>query len=170
MSCSADKAAHFIYLNRMCFNGIYRVNRSGEFNVPFGGKSNPGFPEFEALSNCSQVLRSAQLRTADFGEVLGLACSGDIVYLDPPYLPLNGTSYFRHYTKHRFNLKDHQRLAEAVHELASGGVNVVITVGDSPEIRRLYTQMEIEVLSIRRYVGSNGDRKLVRELILASSR
>lgn len=168
MRRSSRKAAYFIYLNKMCFNGVFRVNRDGEFNVPFGGKPNPAFPSRSDLVRSGGALDAAELRTADFETVTRSAQIGDFVYLDPPYLPVNGTSSFRHYTRNRFDETDHIRLADAVYSLTSKRVRVMITMGDLPITRELYGSLTLEQLSIRRYVGSNGDRKLASELLITN--
>lgn len=96
---SYAQAARFIYLNRACFNGIFRVNQEGQFNVPYGWKNRLVIPSSVSLTKFGGLLERAQLRVCSYDETVGLTSPGDVVYLDPPYPPLNGTSFFTHYTK-----------------------------------------------------------------------
>lgn len=115
---SAAQAARFIYLNKTCFNGIFRVNMRGEFNVPYGWKEPPALPDSKVLERASKALRHATLVCHKFQEALQDAKQNDFVYLDPPYPPLNGTAYFTHYTMDRFTKLDQERLADVVRFLA----------------------------------------------------
>src|SRR5207244_2405935 len=99
----------------------------GQFNVPFGGKDNPGFPTEHELVAVSEALSAAEIACADFEAVLGSVGPGSFAYLDPPYLPLNSTSFFRHYTDKRFSVNDHERLAAAVRELTDRGGHFLAT-------------------------------------------
>ena len=128
---SVAQAARFIYLNRTCFNGIFRVNLSGKFNVPYGWKDSPILPDRTWLRNVSNFFKKATLNSDPFEKTLTLINADDFVYLDPPYPPLNGTSYFTHYTKDRFVEEDQRRLAEMVHCLNDlrcyiGAVNLIV--------------------------------------------
>ncbi len=111
---SAAQAARFIYLNRTCFNGIFRVNEKGLFNVPYAYKDNPIFPDNDHLARASRALACAEILVDDYEDSLAAARRGDFLYLDPPYPPLNGTSFFTHYTKDRFDSDDQEHLADLV--------------------------------------------------------
>ncbi len=100
---SCMQAARFIYLNKACFNGIFRVNMKGKFNVPYGWKKSPALPSSKILHAASEVLTKSNLCSADYQGALAGADKGDFVYLDPPYPPLNGTAYFTQYTRNRFS-------------------------------------------------------------------
>lgn len=162
------RAALFIYLNRTCFNGIWRVNTRGEFNVPYGAKRDCGFPAESQLLQCATSLRRSTLRNCDFEELVADARDGDVVYFDPPYLPASDTAFFRHYTAIRFGLEDHERLAEAASTLTAKGVRVILTLSDSDTVRDLYGQLRLEEVEVRRYVGAGSGRKRVAELILTN--
>jgi DNA adenine methylase len=167
---SYRRAALFIYLNKTCFNGIWRVSREGQFNVPWGAKEKAGFPTPAELRRASVLLSGASLLHGDFEAVVTSAQSGDIVYFDPPYLPLSATAFFRHYTRQRFSLEDHERVAIVARDLAERGVEVLITEGDCHEVRKWYRDFEIIELSVRRYVSSGPHREEARELVIRSFR
>ena len=165
---SYRRAALFIYLNKTCFNGIWRVNQAGEFNVPYGAKAKAGFPNRVDLLRCSTALANARLATADFEATLAGAAAGDFVYLDPPYLPLSTTAFFRHYTAGRFAPEDHERLALAATDLAMKGARVMVTEGDSPLIRKWYRDFNICEVAVRRSVSCDAQRLDAQELIITS--
>ena len=163
---SAAQAARFIYLNRTCFNGIFRVNRAGQFNVPYGSRANPGIPDRESLSRASSALRRAGLRHQCFRKTLDRVTRESFVYLDPPYPPLNGTAFFTHYTKDRFTDKDQAELAAAVEELDASGIPFMMSNADTDLIRRLYKRFDIEPLDVTRFVTCKATRHQVRELVI----
>jgi DNA adenine methylase len=167
-AASAAQSARFIYLNRTCFNGIYRVNMSGEFNVPFGMGSEALFPTERHLRLVAVLLRKSKLMTASFEQPLKQARAGDFVYLDPPYPPLNGTSFFRHYTADRFNELDQLRVRDAVASLADRGCQVMVSNADTPIIRELYAGFKINPLLVTRYVSSSGIKHSVGEIVITS--
>lgn len=164
----AARAAKFIYLNRSGYNGVFRVNRRGEFNVPIGNKNPFSIPSAAYLRRLSGVLQRAELGVLPYEVALDSARSGDIVYLDPPYPPLNGTSFFRHYTKDRFDDEDQRAVAAAATRLRHKGCFVAISNADTPEIRSLYATWKVEELSVPRWVMS-GSRHRVQELLITSS-
>lgn len=153
---SISKAALFIYLNKTCFNGIWRVNKKEEFNVPYGFKEPPYLPPKEDLRKASLSLSNAKLLHKDYREAVKDAKKGDFVYFDPPYPPLNGTSYFTHYTKERFTKEDHVKLALLAKKLTKRDCYVLISNADIPFIRSLYDGVfnicELEVTRDRKSV------------------
>lgn len=165
---SMRRAAIFIYLNKTCFNGIWRVNRQGQFNVPYGAKTKPGFPTAKSLRRASGSLRKAKICSGDFADQLHTAIENDFVFLDPPYLPLNDTSFFNHYTADRFGAEQHERVACAARLLASNGVRVMITEGDGPEVRDWYKDFHISEMSVRRFVSSGSEKAIAREVVITS--
>jgi DNA adenine methylase len=169
-SFTSAQAARFIYLNRVCFNGVFRVNRDGFFNVPFGDKPNALFPSAKELAAISQALKKTDLRSGDYLAVLKHAHRGDLVYLDPPYPPLNGTSNFTHYTADRFSFVEQERLADAVESLNQLGCRVIMTNADLPVVRRLYRGYSITAISVRRYVTCKKIRHSVGELVITNYR
>lgn len=167
---SHRRAAIFIYLNKTCFNGIWRVNRAGHFNVPYGSKERAGHPTSADLVRCSVALSGAELRRGDFEKSVAGARRGDFVYLDPPYLPLSSTAFFRHYTAGRFSTEDHERVALTSAELAASGINVMITEGDSRGIRKWYRDFYVREVDVRRSVSCDAQRFDAQELIITSYR
>ncbi len=167
-SPSAAQAARFLYLNRTCFNGIFRVNTRGEFNVPYGYKDHPIFPDRDVLATVSQALGKAELVAADYLDSLAVAEPGDFLYLDPPYPPLNGTSYFTHYTKDRFGADDQRALAESVCELDEQGCLIMMSNADTRMIRKLYRNFHVTRLPVTRYVTCKATRHRVGELVITN--
>jgi DNA adenine methylase len=165
---SAAQAARFIYLNATCFNGIFRVNRQGEFNVPYGDKDNPIVPTTEGLAAISMLLKKATLQRSAYGDILATAGDSDLAYLDPPYPPLNGTSYFTHYTADRFSDADQESLAKAVKALDKKGVLVMMTNAATREIRDLYKSFYQYPLSVTRWVSCKAKPYTVSELVITN--
>lgn len=162
---SIAKSAMFIYLNKTCFNGIWRVNKKGEFNVPYGHKEPPALPPRADLVAASNALRSAELRIGDFREVLGEAQPGDFVYLDPPYPPLNETAYFVHYTQERFGIDDQIAVAEMATLLSDRGCRVLISNADTGFIRSLYDGFKVSERGVTRWIRTDGKRYQVNEIV-----
>ena len=156
------RAARTIYLNKTGFNGLYRVNQiRGEFNVPFGQwKRPPKTLDEPNLRACAEVLnRYVALYAADFVDVLNDAGPGDVVYFDPPYVPVSASSNFRSYTSKGFGLKDQQRLAAFSKELVKRGVKVVASNSDTDLTRALYEEFEVHEVQARRCINSKGSRR-----------
>jgi DNA adenine methylase len=165
----ADVAAWLIYLNKTCFNGLYRVNRKNVFNVPFGRYENPTICNAEALRACSVALRGVELKHADFSMVLDLAKPGDFVYFDPPYVPLSATSSFTSYTAEGFGQKDQIRLRDVAQELKERGVNVLLSNSSAGFIREIFSDKKfvIEEVMASRNVSSKGTtRGKITELLV----
>ena len=153
-------AARTIYLNRTCFNGLYRLNKSGQFNTPFGRYVNPTICQPESLRAASEVLRDAQILVADYHEVLHqYAQPGDLVYLDPPYLPAGKYSDFKRYTAAQFYEEDHRELADDVNYLSDLGCHVMLTNSNHPLVYDLYAGFSIQVVSSKRNVNSKADSR-----------
>lgn len=165
---SAAQAARFIYLNHTCFNGVFRVNTDGSFNVPFGDKPNPQFPSHKELARVSATLKKASLRTCDYHATLKEAQKGDLVYLDPPYPPLNGTAYFTHYTADRFSLVEQRKLAKAFRKLHRRGCLLIMTNADTPLVRGLYRGFSKLLLNRPRYVTCKKVKHQVGELVITN--
>ncbi len=165
---TAAQAARFIYLNHTSFNGVFRVNRQGAYNVPFGAKASPRFPTMQELLTVSRALSGAKIRTSDYELALEQVGRRDFVYLDPPYPPLNGTSYFTHYTPDRFSRKDQDRLASVVRELDRSRALVLMTNADTPLVRSLYKRFILRRLAVTRYVTCKAVRHRVQDLVIAN--
>jgi DNA adenine methylase len=165
-----DWAAIFIYLNKTCFNGLYRKNKQGQFNTPIGRYSNPGICQPEIIHAASQALQSVTLKTGDFSAIASLATSpDDFVYFDPPYYPLNATSNFTSYTQDGFSLADQVRLRDLCLELRSRGVKIAVSNSDCQTIRELYQDFNLHQIWAARSINSKaGDRGKISELLITS--
>jgi len=147
-------AARMIYLNRTCFNGLYRVNGHGAFNVPFGGYKNPMICDEDNLRAASVLLKRADIRCADYHEILNRDVkSGDFVFLDPPYVPVGEYGDFKRYTKEQFYDKDQARLAAAVRQIAARGCYSILTNSNHPRVHELYDGFQIEVYATKRNIS-----------------
>jgi DNA adenine methylase len=162
------QAARFIYLNQTSFNGIYRVNRKGQYNVPYGFKPQPKIPGKQHLEAASRLLKRTTIKLADYKQVLADASQGDVIYLDPPYPPLNGTSYFTHYTKERFAKDEQIEVARIATTLRERGCTVIVTNADTPLIRKLYATWNVLEITRPRWVTSSCHKHQVVELIFTS--
>jgi len=163
----ADRAARFIYLNKTCFNGLWRVNRAGRFNVPIGRYRNPKFNDPSALITASHALRGVELSHAPFEQSMARARAGDFVYLDPPYDPVSQTSSFASYTPNGFGWEDQERLAHACVVLNRRGVRFLLSNSATPRIRALYAGFEQRLVHAPRFVNSKASaRGAVEELLV----
>ena len=164
-----ETAASFIYLNKTCFNGLYRVNKKGEFNVPFGRYDNPTICDEPTLRAAAKALERAVLGVMDFEMALRTVNKGDRVYIDPPYTPASDTANFTGYTEGGFGMKDQMRLAACVADLAKRKALVVVSAADTKEVRGLYQKkfFDIEELQVARAINSNGAKRgKVGELLI----
>jgi DNA adenine methylase len=154
-----ERAARFLYLNQTAWNGLWRVNRWGRFNVPWGARPFRGIADGELLG-VSELLAAVEIRLADFREVLAEPGDGDFVYLDPPYLPVSDTSKFHGYTEKRFRRPDLAALAEVCRELSARGARWVLSNRDTPLVRELFFDAEIIALTARRSVAAQNRRDI----------
>jgi DNA adenine methylase len=166
----SEKAALFVYLNRHCYNGLCRYNSKGEFNVPFGRYHKPYFPKVEMVQFC-QHAKHAVFQHAHFVNVMEAAEPDDVIYCDPPYVPLSGTAKFTSYSSQKFGIKEQQELARIATAMAEKGVTVVISNHDTAFTRYAYSNAtKQEHLDVQRHISSNGaTRAKVRELIAVYS-
>lgn len=153
-----SRAARMVYLNKLGFNGLYRVNKAGKFNVPFGRYKNPRLYDAENLWACRGALADAEIRTGDFEEALFDAAPGDVVYLDPPYVPLSSTSCFTAYTG-KFGIEEHVRLAALCRKLVQEGVYCVVSNSAMNVVRELYAGFELFTVEARRSVNSDATKR-----------
>ena len=163
------RAARFIFLNKTCYNGLFRVNASGGFNVPHGRYKNPRIHDAALIDECSRALQGAEVRLADFGAVCAEAEPGDFVYLDPPYHPLTATANFTGYTRADFGQADQLRLRDAFEDLARRGVAAMLSNSDHQFVRGLYEGMGYGVrrVTMSRAINSRGaGRAPVAELLV----
>ena len=164
---SVRRASRFIYLNKTCYNGLYRVNSKGQFNVPFGKYTNPTICDEENLRACSEILQGVTVEARDYLTIEVNANSGDFVYLDPPYHPINETSDFTTYTPGGFGAEDQQYLADMCIDLSKRGVKFMLSNSDCEFIRSLYQGFNIEQVQATRSVNSKSNKRgKVNELII----
>jgi len=156
---SIEKASRLIYLNKTCFNGLYRVNSRGEFNVPFGDYKNPNFADTENIHACSQALQHVDLRSGPFENLEADIRKGDFVYFDPPYVPLNASSNFESYTKDGFGPENQQRLADFCRRLDAKGISFMLSNSDTSFVRELFSAFQIEVVQAARAINSKSERR-----------
>jgi DNA adenine methylase len=162
-------AAAFLYLNKTCFNGLWRVNRKGEFNVPRGDYKDPKIFDPAALRAASKALAKAKLLEDGYGTTSSEAVKGDFVYFDPPYDPINETSNFTSYTKDAFGKDQQKLLADHAGALAKRGVHVMLSNNDTSYVRELYEDFCIDTVQCGRSINSKGDKRgKVNEVIITS--
>jgi len=162
-----ERAARFVFLNRVCYNGLYRVNRRGQFNVPFGRHRNPTICDADNLRAVGRALQGVTLLVDDFSCCLDMAEPGDLVYLDPPYHPLSDTANFTSYTRTDFGAEDQRRLADLFRELDHRGCRVMLSNSCTEFIQGLYDGYEqIEVQATRAISSKADDRGAIPELVV----
>ena len=161
------QAARFIYLNKHCFNGLFRVNSKGEFNVPFNGKLNGGSFDAEHLRKVSEQIHDVEFSLSDFESFLVTAGSEDFIFIDSPYAPLTTTS-FTDYAKEGFAYEDHLRLAKVFKELSDRGCYCMLTNHDTPLIRDLYKNYNITEVDVRRSINRVGSNRKGKEVIITN--
>ncbi|NMG10154.1 DNA adenine methylase [Brasilonema sp. UFV-L1] len=169
-SSELKKAARLIYLNKTCFNGLYRENSKGEFNVPMGRYKKPNICDPHSLHLASMALKSAEIKVRSFEEVLNYASNKeDFVYFDPPYYPVSATSNFTSYSRYNFDENQQNKLRDVFVELAERGVKVMLSNSDTLFIRNLYKDFNIHTISAGRAINSNAKRRgKVNELLIKS--
>jgi len=162
-----ETAARFIYLNKTCFNGLWRVNSKGEFNVPWGKLKNPTIFIERDLRSVSQRLSRSTIRNASFASSLEDARSGDLVYIDPPYIPLSSSSSFSKYAKDDFGIMEHFALAGVIEGLTARGVKVILSNSDTPLTREIYGNLlDLRQISVQRNISAAANSRVsVKEII-----
>jgi len=167
----AARAARLIYLNKTGYNGLYRVNRAGEFNVPFGRHKSPLICDEDNLRAAAEALSRAEVVTADFEAVCRDARAGDAVYFDPPYLPLSKTSNFTAYDPHPFGVDEHERLAQVFERLERLGVCTVLSNSYTEQTRKIFGRFQYERVPVKRPINSKANlRGPVDEILVFSRR
>lgn len=167
MLSEAEAAARTIFLNKTCFNGLYRVNKKGQFNVPFGKYKKPKICDEEGLKAASAALKKAEIVCGDYLLVLEhYAQPGDFVFLDPPYLPISEYSDFKRYTKEQFYEEDHVELAKMVKTLHERGCHVILTNSNHPLVHELYAPFTIDVIQTKRHISCNGSTRKGEDVIV----
>ena len=162
------RASRMVYLNKTCFNGLYRVNKRGEFNVPFGKKTGEFTVDAENLRLASVALANAEIHIQDYKDALKGVRGKDFVFLDPPYYPLGGFSDFQRYTKECFHENDHDELFDQFQKLAHRGVRVMQSNSNADYIRKKYIEFPIEVIKTRRLISSKASTRSGEDIVIFS--
>ena len=164
-----EAAARTIYLNKTCFNGLYRVNKKGQFNVPFGKYKNPKILDEDNLRAASSLLSKARIVCCDYSEVLeNLTCPNDLIFLDPPYVPISEYSDFKRYTKEQFYLADHEKLAKTYRALSDKGCHVFLTNSNHSIVQNLYSGFKYEVIQTRRHISCDSKTRKGEDVIVST--
>jgi len=165
----AHQAARFIYLSRMCWNGLYRVNVRGEFNVPYAGYRGRTILDIKQLRAASQALAYVRVRRADFEDALADSGAKDLIYLDPPYVSPHANNGFIKYNSRLFSWLDQERLARVFKRLSRRGAYVILTNLDHPKIRNLYRGFKLRILTRTSVIAADpNSRRPVRELLISN--
>jgi DNA adenine methylase len=162
MLSDLDIASRFIFLNRTCFNGMYRVNSKGGFNVPFGKYTNPMICDEENLHKVSKALQKVTIQNQDYKAILKKAKKGDFVYFDPPYYPVSKTASFTSYTANSFLDKEQTELRDTFVELNKRGCFVMLSNSDTPFINKIYSgikDVKVSKVSAGRAINSNAAKR-----------
>lgn len=156
-----ERASRFIYLNKTCFNGLYRENSKGQFNVPFGRYKNPKICDEENLRAVSEFLNRIEITilNCDYKETCEMAESGDFVYLDPPYYPISKTASFTKYNKNDFSEKDQVELSEIFKELDKKGCYVMLSNSNTEFIKKLYANYRIQEIKANRFINCKANKR-----------
>lgn len=171
---SVKRASEFIFLNRTCFNGLYRVNQSGDFNVPMGKYKNPTICDEENLRSLSELLQNVEIIYGDYQDTLELVDDNTFVYFDPPYRPLNITSGFTSYTKEDFNDEDQKQLASYYKKLDSMDAKLMLSNSNPKNVNEedtffddIYQGFNINELQANRMINSNATKRgKISELLI----
>lgn len=167
-----DIASRFIYLNRTCFNGMYRVNRKGQFNVPYGKYKDPTICDESNLRAVSDILKNVKIINDDYRYVVRNSQPGDFIYFDPPYYPLNATSSFTSYTKDSFLDNEQIELRDTFSRLSNLGCYVMLSNSNTEFIKNIYSGLagvKIHEVSAARAINSKGNRRgRIKELVITN--
>jgi len=164
---AVSRASRFLYLNKTGYNGLWRVNKKGKHNVPFGRYKNPRIVDEENLLQVSRALQYTEIILGDFSKALDFASPGTFIYLDPPYHPLSETANFTSYTSNSFGADDQRRLAEVFKQLDERGCKVMLSNSDTPFIRELYKGYDIKVVYARRAINCYAEKRgPISELVI----
>jgi len=156
---NVEKASRMIYLNRCCYNGLYRVNSKGQFNVPFGKYDNPNFCDEENLIGVKKALEDVKIINSSFENCLEYAQKGDFIYFDPPYYPISKSSSFTSYTKENFGKDSQQKLSDVFRKLDSRGCKLMLSNSYSEYIQNLYNDYRIITLGARRAINCSANKR-----------
>lgn len=161
-----EAAARTIYLNKTCFNGLYRLNKKGEFNTPYGRYKNPKLIDKIGLNAAAATLAKAKIVCGDYLQILQKAQKGDFIFLDPPYIPISSNADFKRYTKVQFSLEDHIKLAKEANRLTELGCHVILTNSDHPSVFEIYKNYNISTIQTKRFISCDGNNRIGRDTII----
>ncbi|VVB81523.1 D12 class N6 adenine-specific DNA methyltransferase [uncultured archaeon] len=166
---SVQRAARFIYLNKTCFNGLYRVNSTGKFNVPIGSYNKPAIVQEEDLKEISRLLKKAVINKTSFEAVLNVAKKGDFIYFDPPYYPIKKGQSFTTYTKENFLEKEQETLARTFKSLDKRGCLVMLSNSDTEFIKKRYKDYNITIVKAKRMINCDATKRgAINELVVTN--
>lgn len=154
-----ERAARMIFLNKTCFNGLWRVNARGEFNVPVGSHKNPSLYDRANMLAASHALRDVHLTVQDFRDTMNETRRGDFAYVDPPYVPVSETASFTSYTKEDFGLEEQRALAALFADAARRGVRLMLSNSDTPLVRSLFGAFQVQTVKARRAINCDGSKR-----------
>ncbi len=160
------RAARMIYLNKTCFNGLYRVNSQNQFNSPLGAYKNPNIVNEENLRACSEALQKTVIRNCSYEEAFSKARPGDFLYLDPPYVPISKTANFVSYSSDGFTMEDQKKLVMDCRKLHDRGVNFMLTNSNCEETHDLYKRFTVEVIDAPRSINRDGDGRKGTDIVV----
>jgi DNA adenine methylase len=162
-------ACRTIYLNRTCFNGLYRVNKKGEFNVPYGNYKKVSFVDEENFVRASNLLKKTKILNKDYKYVLDkYAKKNDLIFLDPPYLPISKFSDFKRYTKEQFYLNDHIELGQYFKKLDKMGCHIILTNSNTEITNEVFKDFTIKIVNTKRNINSNGSNRKGEDIIVTN--
>ena len=163
------RAALLIYLNKHGYNGLWRVNQNGMFNVPFGHHAKLSLPSGLSIMAFSRMLENVTIMNVDFGKAVRTAKKGDFVYFDPPYQPVSKTARFTDYNPNGFTFSDQIRLSKVFRKLTKKGVQVMLSNSKTKEIEELYRDFTIHTVSAKRFINCAGNRRTGTEEIIVTN-
>ena len=164
---NVQAAARTIFLNKTCFNGLYRVNKKGEFNTPFGKYKNPNINDSINLLRVSDILKNKEIIQADYFDVLEkYAKKNDFIFLDPPYFPISQYSDFKRYTKEQFSEQDQFKLSQCFKMLVDRGCYVLLTNSNHPLVYEYYSDFEIRCIDTKRHISCKGGARTGEDIIV----
>lgn len=162
------RAVYFTYLNRTCFNGIYRVNREGYFNTPYGFRDPASFPTLSEIVSLSETLKGHLIRCGDFSETIEAAPNDSFIYADPPYPPISKTAHFDKYTRFGFGEQQQRKLSDLLTKADQRGCKFMLSNADTVLVRTLYKGFRIRQVEVRRSVSAHRNRKPAAEVIVTN--
>lgn len=162
-----DAAARTIFLNKTCFNGLYRVNMNGQFNVPYGKHENPNFIQEEKFQEAAKLLKVRNIKCMTFEKLRDFEISrDDFIFFDPPYIPVDGYADFKRYTKEQFHYDSQERLSELFKYFAAKGTKLILTNSDTEAVFKLYKGFDYLIVESKRNINSNGNKRTGKDVII----